>query len=381
MTCPLRWLVERDANLAILPFVRKMIRMSSREQAPSTISRKVLRFDRARLLLLIGLSVLTIGALVALAGGRSALDALTHANWPLVALAVAIHYGGFAIRGHRWQRLLNMVGHELGYLYTTGLLLAGWFVSALLPARSGDLVRIGVLRLDRTRHAPVPVADSLSSIVLERALDMLAILLLGAGFGFIVLRDQLPSWLLTSYAVGLILLCGFGVALLAMPPLLGWMRKITAHRYWQALMGFAERFVDDLRTLFRRPATAFLVGVESLVIWLCDVLVVWLVLLSLGDAVGLAAAGFVALTVDVLAAIPLTPGGVGQIDVAYASFFALLTVTTLNVGVAVLIVRIITYWSFLLFAGLVTVIAGFGKLFQEMGLPDDAETGASALDI
>ncbi len=55
-----------------------------------------------------------------------------------------------------------------------------------------------------------------------------------------------------------------------------------------------------------------------------DALVVWLVILALGATMPFSIAAFVALTVDVLAAVPLTPGGVGQIDAAYAGLLALL---------------------------------------------------------
>jgi hypothetical protein len=325
-----------------------------------------LNFTWKRVGLLAALGALTIFLLLALSGGQQGLGALAHANWPVVALAVAIHYSSFAVRGLRWQTLLALVGHRLGYLYTTALLLAGWFVSALLPGRVGDLVRIGVLRLDTARHAPVPVADSLSSIVLERALDILAILVLGASFGFVLLRDRLPGWLLASYAVGVAVLAVFGLALLLVPPLVGRLRRMARRRLWQATLDFVERFVVDLRALFAQPRVAAVVSLESLYIWLCDALVVWLVLVSLDVPISFGAAAFVALTVDVIAAIPLTPGGIGQIDAAYASLLALLAQSTATVGLAVLIVRLITYWSFLVFAGLVTLAAGFREILPRV---------------
>jgi uncharacterized membrane protein YbhN (UPF0104 family) len=99
-------------------------------------------------------------------------------------------------------------------------------------------------------------------------------------------------------------------------------------------------------------------------IWLCDALVLWLVVLSLAAPLSLPAAAFVALTVDVLAAVPLTPGGVGQIDAAYAALLTLLALPALHVGTIVLLVRFITYWSFLVFSGLVMLAAGFGSLLS-----------------
>jgi hypothetical protein len=99
--------------------------------------------------------------------------------------------------------------------------------------------------------------------------------------------------------------------------------------------------------------------------------VLWLVAISLDAPLPLPAAAFVALTVDVLAAVPLTPGGVGQIDAAYAALLALLALPIQQVGAVVLLVRFITYWSFLAFSGLITLLGGFGSL-----LPSALATGS-----
>ncbi len=323
-------------------------------------------FSWRRLLLLLGLGLVTCVLLVALFGGEDTLAAVRHADIRWLLLAFAVHYSSFAVRGHRWQCLLAVIGYRLDYLYTTGLLLAGWFVSALLPARAGDFMRIGVLRLAGRRHAPVPVAASLGSIVLERALDILAIVTLGALFGFAVLRNGAPGWLLASYAIGMALLLILGAGLLAAPSLLAWMRRWSGQHAWHSLVGFAEQLAASLRVLIQQPSVGLLVTGQSLYIWLCDALVVWFVILALGASVPFSIAAFVALTVDVLAAVPLTPGGVGQIDVAYAGIFAFLPGLLFNVGAAVLLIRFITYWSFLAFTGLVTFAAGFSELLQRV---------------
>lgn len=335
---------------------------------PSVPGLDALRLDRRRIAVLIGLGVLTVALLVALGGGRQALAALRLADWRLLAVAALVHYSGFAVRGHRWQLLLRSTGHNLRYGYVTALLLAGWFVSALLPARAGDFLRIGVLRLpdDRRggRHAPVPVADGLGSIVMERVLDIVAILVLGAAFGFAVLRTRLPDWVLTTYVVTGGLLLALGVALLVAPPLLGWMRSWSGHSVWQKLLDFATQVVVSLRALARRPAVAAAAFGESLYIWLCDGLLLWLVILALGKSVPLGAAAFVALTVDIFAAVPITPGGVGQIETAYAALLALLALPAVNIAAVVLATRLISYWSFLVVSGVVTFAAGFGAVLR-----------------
>ena len=204
------------------------------------------------------------------------------------------------------------------------------------------------------------------AVGVNAVVSLLAITAFGALFGFAVLRNEAPGWLLASYAVGLALLLIFGAVLLVAPPLLAWMRRWSGHRAWQALIGFAEQLATSLRVLIKQPGAGLLVAGESLYIWLCDALVVWFVILALGASLPFSIAAFVALTVDVLAAVPLTPGGVGQIDAAYAGIFALLPGVLFNVGAAVLLIRFITYWSFLALTGLVTFGAGFGELLQRV---------------
>jgi uncharacterized protein (TIRG00374 family) len=76
----------------------------------------------------------------------------------------------------------------------------------------------------------------------------------------------------------------------------------------------------------------------------------------------LASITFVALTVDIFAAIPLTPGGIGQIEAVNMALLALLPLPAFNLSAAVLLNRAISYWSFLLFSGIVTFAAGIGQM-------------------
>jgi uncharacterized protein (TIRG00374 family) len=323
-----------------------------------------LRLEPRRLLLLGLLAVATIALLLTLGDGQSTLRTLAQADWRLLLLAAGIHYGGFALRGHRWQLLLGTLGYRVGYLYTTALLLAGWFVSALLPARAGDAFRVLALRRPPPTQPAVPVAPALGTIVLERVLDMLAILLLSAGFSLLVLQGRIPGWLLGVYAGALALVVLLAGMLLATPLLLDRLRPLSARPLWHKTLDFVTQVAATLRQLAHHPAQAAVASGESLLIWLCDGLLLWLVASSLGQPLALRAASFVALTVDIFAAVPLTPGGMGQIETAYAALLALIVHPGLPIPALVLATRAISYWSFLIFSGLVTLLAGFGRVFS-----------------
>lgn len=325
-----------------------------------------LRPTPQRIAILVGLGVLSVLLLLTISGGREALNAFRGVNWLPISLAIVIHYSGFVVRGHRWQQILRGMGHRVRYLAALALLLSGWFASALLPARAGDALRVLALRTGvtgkRLTSESVPVADGVGSIVLERMLDMLAILLLGAGFGWFVLRGTLPQWVLATYVAAIVILLLFVAALVLAPPFMGWLRGLWGHKWWQVALDFVARFVESLRTLAKQPALMLLVVGESLYIWLCDALLLWLVLLGLQQSLDFGWAAFVALTVDIVAAVPITPGGIGQIEVANTGLLALAGIPAATAAAAVLLVRAISYWTFMIFTGIVTATAGVGAL-------------------
>jgi uncharacterized protein (TIRG00374 family) len=220
---------------------------------------------------------------------------------------------------------------------------------------------VGLLRRPLATRAAVPVAAGLSSILLERALDLVALLLLGAGVGFALLRTQLPTWLSVVYSGGLLGLIVLTGALLVAPRLLTWLTDRWPHPWWQQVLRFAADVVHGLRALGSQPATAVLVLLESLYIWLCDALLMWLVLRALAVSAPLASIAFVALTVDIFAAIPITPGGIGQIEAVNVALLALLPLPPFNIAAAVLVNRAISYWSCLLVSGVVTFTTGIGQ--------------------
>jgi uncharacterized protein (TIRG00374 family) len=329
---------------------------------PTDRTEATLRLEPRRLVLLVVLAVATVALLLTAGDSRSTLAALAGVDWRWLALAITVHYGGFALRGHRWQLLLGALGHRLSYLYTTSLLLAGWFVSALLPARAGDAFRVLALRMPPPHQPQVSVAPAIGTLVLERTLDILAILLLSAGASLFVLPGRIPTWLLWTYGLALAMVAIIAGVLLATPLLLERLRPLSPRPLWHKTLEFITQIADALRRLAQHPMIAVVTIGESLLIWLCDGLLLWMVVRSLGEPFTLGAATFVALTVDIFAAVPLTPGGMGQIETAYAALLALLANATLPIAAVVLATRAISYWSFLIFSALVTLLAGFGRV-------------------
>jgi len=91
-------------------------------------------------------------------------------SWYL-AVAVAVYFVGVSLRGLRWQRLIRPI-QEIPVSQATSLLLIGYTANNVLPARMGDVMRVFLLG----RETGIRKSALLATIVLERIMDVLAIL-------------------------------------------------------------------------------------------------------------------------------------------------------------------------------------------------------------
>jgi uncharacterized membrane protein YbhN (UPF0104 family) len=319
---------------------------------------------RTRLIVLIGLGLLTVLLLVRLANIDIGPDVLRRIRPAYLLAAIVVHYSGFAMRGDRWRRLLAAMGYRVSLVYALTLLLAGWFVSALLPARAGDLVRAGVLNRDHR----VPFATGLGSVAAERGFDALALVFLTALAGLWTLAGRTPEWIWQSTAAttGLIALAILG--LIALPHARVRLARLFGWPIYQKLVNFGFDLLDSVCDLGRQPLVLLVVGIQSLYVWLCDVCLAYLLLYGLGIPLPLAVVAVTALAADLAVTLPITPGAVGQFEAAFVGMLALFGVPASEASLAVLLNRFISFWTFILFSGLVTYLAGFGRvLTTEVG--------------
>jgi hypothetical protein len=111
--------------------------------------------------------------------------------WPIV-LGALVHTLVQAIYTVRWRVLL---GTPLSIPRLFGLVGLGYLANYTLPGRPGELVRGGLAR----GLLGVPLALALTSLLLEKVLDGLTILLSALVFSALV---GLPTWLSASVLVG-----------------------------------------------------------------------------------------------------------------------------------------------------------------------------------
>lgn len=243
-----------------------------------------------------------------------------------LSLAVFSVVLGLALKVWRWEILLKGFGVSTSARRTAEAFLAGQAANIVLPARGGEVVRLGMIGSDQPSHIP----HVAMTIGLEKALDLLA--LTGAAVAVAAyLPPQVDSrvrgWLLpaSGMALGLVLF-----ALIWGPKL--WARfsgrlQGRARPWVTRLVAFVGRLAESSYWL-RDPRKASPVLLLTLVIWATMWATNLLLFRALGLSLGGAAAGLV-LVLVMLGLLPaLMPGNVGPFY-----FFAELALAPFAVGV------------------------------------------------
>lgn len=265
---------------------------------------------------------------------------------------------GYACRVHRWRLMLRPHNPALGFGRTGAAFLASIAVNNLAPFRLGDALRCfgfaGWLRV-----APGAV---LATVVIERLLDMIALLL--------ALALALWWFAQSGEALGIagsgaVVLAGLSIAalvLLAQPRLLGplvsWVIGAALRigpKAGARAEGFLTPLLAALRSLSTRHSQAALVG-WTLPVWLFEGATYWAVALAM-PALPAPAAAWLAMPVGTLATLlPSTPGHIGTFD-----YFAQLATTAAGNPLAeatafVVIVHVVLWLTTTLTGGLCLLV-------------------------
>jgi uncharacterized protein (TIRG00374 family) len=251
------------------------------------------------------------------------LHELGQANPLLLIVATALATFVFWIRAWRWRCILDPVQRGTSFQSRFAAVNIGFMANNLLPARVGEFARAYAI----SRLEPVPVVAALSSLVIERLLDAITLVLLL--FVAIAMPD-FPAWPASAEvdipAVARSLGVSAALATIVLFLLVAWPRQTV--RAFEAL---ARRI---LPRSIRRPVVdaleAFLAGATilrngrllteasfwSLFVWLTNSLAFWVAFKAFGLDLGFAAALFFNSGLGFIVAVPAAPGFWGTYEFA-----------------------------------------------------------------
>jgi uncharacterized protein (TIRG00374 family) len=264
-----------------------------------------------------------------------------HANLGLYAIAVCLYYLSFLARAIRWRWMLKQAGlsEEHGYAIpgNRGMLeifLLSWFVNCVIPAKLGDAYRCYLLK----RRSGAPISRSLGTILAERLTDLVVLFVMMAVAGFVAFRGHLPSQATRTMLIGSVLLALGAVAIVVL-----WFgRHIVERHLPDRIRSQFGQLHDSIFACLRSPWRP--IGF-SVLIWCADGLRLYLVAASLDGGVTFSVAVFVALMSALLTILPITPAGLGVVELAIVAVLKIVDVEASLAGSIALMDRLLTYWS------------------------------------
>lgn len=305
--------------------------------------------------LLFGLAIM--GVMLYFIGIDEVIEALKLSNLWLVLLAIAIQIFTYFLYTWRWNIINKTANMNLGIKKSLPMVLVSLAVNNITPSGRGGGEPVRAYLLAKEGH--FKFEDSFATVIADRALDtfpfvLLAILtIIGIIFTF-SLDIKLIAFLVimvTLITVGVILLLyvcineAFGVKLTS------WIIKIVSRFYKKFNESNEKRIIEAVKTfqarmnaLLRDKSILYYALPLSFVIWIFEILRVYVVFLAFGAKVSPIIIGEVFILASFVGMVPLLPGGLGAVDGIMILFYANAGITASLSAAATVVERLISFW-------------------------------------
>ena len=241
--------------------------------------------------------------------------ALSAANYALLIPALAAYFAGVWLRAVRWKFLLGpLTTASSRRLFP--VVVIGYMANDVLPVRMGEVVRAYVL----DKREGVRKTASLATIVVERIFDGLTMLLFIAVASFFVdlntgIRniEQIAAAVFVGFILLFFVLASSGTLLRRLE---AFGLRFVPGALRPKIEGMADNFITGLQVLRRASDLVAVVGL-SLLAWLCEAGMYWLIALAFAN-LNLSWYAILLLVgaANLATLVPSSPGYVGTFDAA-----------------------------------------------------------------
>ena len=214
------------------------------------------------------------------------------------------------LRSYRWGVILEPL-EKVKHLSVFAVTNVGFLAICTIPARLGELARPYLI----SQISPIRMSSALGTIVAERALDSLAILVITV---CVIMLHDLPPWMLKS-AIAFFILSALLVCFMVFVIV----RQEAALKVIERLAGL---FPDRVAKIIKNMVGHFIKGIEviadvrrlayllilSAAVWLVDVGAIYALLIACGFHLPVLAPFIVMIVLVAGIALPTAPGFIGN---------------------------------------------------------------------
>ncbi len=253
----------------------------------------------------------------------------------------------FLMRTWRWSVLLRTSGHVVPRDILFKSLMFGFLLNYILPARAGDIARGAALKATEK----IPMGISLSTIVIERAMDMLTLALM-LGMGALLVSKSSKMFLVAVAAMGIAFLL---ILMLVLAYKYDSFISRKLGKKFPSISGFMKTMKEGLYKIYSNPAALVLSIALSIPVWTLEISGIYLAALAIGYKIPFSLAAVAGITSFLAQTIPLTPGGIGVYEGTMAGVFALFGIP-LAAGISLTLIDHFVRASVTLIFGIISTI-------------------------
>lgn len=227
------------------------------------------------------------------------------------AASLAVMFLMQTLRAVRWGMMLAPLDPFIDKFTIFSITSVGFMAIIAIPARLGELARPYLL----SRKSSISMSAALGTIFLERALDILAVLVIAAVIFFLT---PLPSWL---FRAGVILASASSAAFVLMAiaichrkktaPFLSSLSRTIPVRFKSRIAGIFDYFVDGLSIMKHRSLFGGVV-LATFFIWFADALAIYFLFQAFSMNLPTTAPFVLMIILIAGIAIPVAPGFIGN---------------------------------------------------------------------
>ena len=313
--------------------------------------------DRKTILLL-GVSILILAVMLWFVGIDQVLNALKVANIWIIALAIVVQVFTYFLYTLRWQILNRLADMDVGIRKLLPMVLVGLAVNNITPSGrgGGEPVRAYLLSKEKKEYR---FEDTFATVVADRALDTFPFVVLAAiTIVSMTLFFNLDLWLLIVMVLAVIAIIVVLIILIYMcinpsfgTRVDGWIIGLVRRFYKKNSESFENQiheaifgFQETMKMLISNKRGLVYTLTLSFIIWIFEILRVYLVFLAFGANVNPIVIGEVFIIASLVGMIPLLPGGLGAVDGLMILFYSAAGISASVSAAATVIERLISFW-------------------------------------
>jgi uncharacterized protein (TIRG00374 family) len=271
--------------------------------------------SKVKLLAGVAIGLLVLIGIFKFSGSSQVFDIIKNVSIYYVFIGLFAIATAFLMRTWRWSVLLRTSGYVVPRDILFKSLMFGYFVNYFIPARAGDIARGAALKAsERT-----PMGISLSTIVIERAMDMLTLaIMLAVGTMLISGSGSLFTSAILAFAiaVGLVLMLFF---IYKYDKFIS--RKLGTR--FPAVSGFMNTLKEGLYKIYSNPSALILSLAISVPVWIFEISGVYIAALAIGHRIPFSQAAVAGIISFLVQTIPVTPMGIGIYEGTMTGVFKL----------------------------------------------------------